>query len=193
MVTSGGGGGRVKLRTVLILVAALIALGVVFYFSSRPGPVVQAEPQYFVWDVEMDELQTMEISLPRRGMGEAWVKHEDQYWYFDEPAGPKVDMQRWGGGIPLLLSGPGANRRISEEATDEQIESYGFAEPSMLIDLTLENGDVINIEVGDSTPDFQNYYIRLVDSRNVYMVDYTWNDVLTRLVTEPPYPKAEAK
>ena len=180
-----------KLRTVLIMVAALIALGVAFYFSSRPEPVVPAEPQYFVWDVEMDELQTMSIRLLREEMSEAWVKHEDRYWYFDEPDGPKVNMDRWGGGIPLLLSGPGANRRISEGATDEQLEIYGLTNPAMRIDLTLQNGDTVNIELGDSTPDRQAYYIRLIDSRNIYTVDYTWHDVLKRLVTDPPYPKPD--
>ena len=178
-----------KLRTVLIMVVALIVLGVAFYFSSRPKPVVQQEPQYFVWDVEMDELQTMSISLLSEQLSEAWVKHEDRYWYFDIPDGPKVDMQRWGGGVPLLLSGPGANRRLTEEVTDAQLEIYGLVDPRMRIDLTLENGDTINIELGDFTPDRQAYYIRLVDSPNVYTVDYTWHDVLSRLVTEPPYPK----
>jgi hypothetical protein len=32
---------------------------------------------------------------------------------------PKVNMKRWGGGIPLLLSGPGAERLITSEATDK--------------------------------------------------------------------------
>ena len=180
-----------NLRTILIMVGALILLGVAFYFSSRPEPVEPVEPQYFVWDVEMDELQTMAINLPKDDMGESWVKHEDQYWYFDMPDGPKVNMQRWGGGIPLLLSGPGANRRLTGDATDEQIEIYGLADPLMRINLTLENGKSIDIEVGDSTPDGQFYYIRLEGQRNVYTVDYTWHDVLRRLVTEPPYPVPE--
>jgi hypothetical protein len=189
----GGGGSRVKLRTVLIMVVALIALAVAFYFSSRPKPVVQEEPQYFVWDVEMDELQTMQISLIPTAQSETWVKHEDRYWYFDVPDGPKVDMQRWGGGVPLLLSGPGANRRLTEEVTDEQLKIYGLEDPRMLIHLTLENGNTIDIELGDGTPDRQAYYIRLAGSQNIYTVDYTWHDVLARLVTEPPYPKPDAE
>lgn len=180
-----------KLRTILIMVGALIVLGVAFYFSSRPEPVTPVEPQYFVWNVEMDELQTMSIRLPRLDMGEAWVKHEDNYWYFDIPDGPKVDMKRWGGGIPLLLSGPGANRRLTDTVTDEQLEIYGLSDPTMLIDLTLENGQPINIEVGDSTPDGQTYYIRLENQQNIYTVDYTWFQVLSRLVIDPPYPKPE--
>lgn len=173
------------------MVGALIVLGVVFYFSSRPEPAEPVEPQYFVWDVEMDELQTMAIGLAREDMSESWVKHEDQYWYFDMPNGPKVDMKRWGGGIPLLLSGPGANRRLVDDATDEQLESYGVTNPLMLINLTLENGKSIDIEVGDSTPDGQFYYIRLEGQRRIYTVDFTWYEVLRRLITDPPYPGPE--
>ncbi|MBN1685349.1 MAG: DUF4340 domain-containing protein [Spirochaetales bacterium] len=178
-----------KLGVIIVMAVVLIALGAVYYFTSRPEPAEPVEPRYYVWDVEMDDLKEMAIRLPRDGMEEAWVKHEDKYWYFDEPDGPKVDMERWGGGVPLLLSGPGANRLLTRDATDEQIEVYGLAQPAMLIDLVLEDGSDINIEVGDSTLDGQNYYIRLVNSRNVFTVDYTWFYVLARLVIEPPYPK----
>ena len=60
-----------------------------------------------------------------------------------------------------------------------------------LIELTLENEDIINIQVGDSTPDRQGYYIKLQPSRDVYTVDYTWFDVVERLVLDPPYPVPE--
>jgi len=182
-----------KLSTIIVMVAVLIVLGVVYIVTSRPEPPEPVEAQYFVWDVEMDELKEMKISLPPRDMSESWVIHEDKYWYFDEPNGPKVDMQRWGGGIPLLLSGPGANRRITGEATEEQLESYGLLDPAMTIDIVLVNDEEIHIEVGDSTIGRDTYYIRLVDSKNVYTVDYTWFQVLERLVTEPPYPKPEAE
>jgi hypothetical protein len=173
------------------MVAVLIALGVTFYFTNQPEPPEEKPVQYFVWDVEMDELQTMDISMPKLDMSESWVKHEDKYWYFDEPNGPKVDMQRWGGGVPLLLSGPGANRRIAEDVTDELLERYGFNEPSMLINLSLTNGRKISIEVADTTLTGEGYYIRLAEGRNVYTVDYTWFQVLARLVIDPPYPKPE--
>jgi len=139
----------------------------------------------------MDELQHMVLSLPQEDKTEEFVKHEDRYWYFDNPPGPKVDMERWGGGIPLILSGPGAERLIAEDATEEQLAVFGFTAPKMEIALILDNEDIINIEVGDNTPDGQAYYVKLVDSKDVYTVDYTWYDVLKRLVTEPPYPPPE--
>ncbi len=180
-----------KLRTILVMAGILVALGVYFFVFSRPEPEPRPEPRPFVWSVEMDELKTMAIGLPSEGKSEAWVKHDDKYWYFDKPEGPKVDMQRWGGGIPLLLSGTGAERISTEEATDEQLKMYSLKDPKMKIDLTLENEHTINIEVGDLIPDGQARYVKLVDSRDVYSVHYTWYDVLERLVLEPPYPDPE--
>ena len=108
-----------KLRVILIMAVVLIALGVFFYFTSQPEPPEPVEPRPFVWSVEMEELQHMKISLPPEEKSEAWVKHEDRYWYFDYPDGPKVNMKRWGGGIPLLLSGPGAERLITADSTSD--------------------------------------------------------------------------
>ena len=182
--------GSMRLGTIIIMVVVLIALGVVYYITSRPEPVPRPEPRYYVWDVDMEDLQTMEITLLKEEMSEVWEKHEDRYWYFDE-GGPKVDMERWGGGIPLLLSGPGANRLIAKDATDELLEIYGFTDPALRIDLELANGSSLQIEVADNTLTGDGYYTRLAESRNVYTVDYTWYDVISRLVSDPPYPQPE--
>ena len=180
-----------KLRSILIMVAILIVLGVVFYISSRPEPVPRPEPRPFVWSVEMEDLARMAISLPEKGKSDSWVKHEDRYWYFDQPNGTKVNMKRWGGGIPLLLSGPGAERLISGAATQEQLEMYGFNPPQMEMALTLRNGDTLKIQIGSRTLDGRTYYIKLLDSETIYTVDHTWYDVLERLVLDPPYPEPE--
>ena len=179
-----------KLRSILILAGVAAALGVAYYYSSRPQPQPRPQPRPFVWGVEMTELARMTIALPRRGLEETWEKHEDRQWYFAGPDGAGVDRSRWGGGIPLLLSGPGANRRIAADATAEQIERFGLDDPQMAIGLTLDNGDTLNVIVGDTTPDRRGYYIQRVGSDGVYTVDYTWYNVLERLVTDPPYPPA---
>ena len=176
------------LRSLLALAVFLVVLGVVYHYSSQTEPPPPAEPRPFVWDVEMEELANMSISLPPEEKSESWVKHDDRYWYFDEPDGPKVNMKRWGGGIPPLLSGPGAERRIAADASDEQLEIFGMNAPQMQIDLTLENRKTIEIDVGDPTPDRQGYYVRLRASRDIYTVHESWYHVLERLVLDPPYP-----
>ncbi len=181
-----------RLGSILALLVILVALGVYFlFFRPEPPPEPLPAQRPPVWNVDMMELQHMAISLPQKDMSESFVKHEDSQWYFDNPSDPKVDFLRWGGGITLILSGPRANRLIEEDATEERLAVFGFAQPRMVIILTLENADTIDIEVGDSTPDGDTYYVKLADSTEVYTVDYTWYDVLERLVLEPPYPPPE--
>ena len=184
-----------KLRNILILVVILLALGGGFYYSisSKPPPE-KPEPQLYVWLIEMDEIKHIEIQLPREDKSQAFIKirEEDKFpWYFDDPERSPVDVVRWGGGIPLLLSGPGAERIISENTTEAKLAEFGLTEPRMEVILTLEDEDILTIRVGDSTPDGHAYYVQAPDSNDVALVDYTWYEVLERLVREPPYAPPE--
>jgi len=182
----------VRLKSIIILLVIALALGGYFYFSSIPEPLPEEKPQLYVWLIEMEEIQHVEIKLPREGASQAFIKEEDRSWHFDDPQRTDVDMRRWGGGIPLLLSGPGTNRVISENTTQEKLAEFGLALPQMEVILTLEDGYIMNIKVGDSTPDGINYYVQAPDSSAVALVDFTWFEVLARLVREPPYvPIAE--
>jgi len=179
-----------RLRNILILLVILLALGGYFYFSNIPEPAPEPEPKLFVWLIEMDEIQHIEIRLPHEDKSEAFikVKEEDKFpWYFNDPQRSNVDVERWGGGIPLLLSGPGTDRIISENATEEKLAEFGLAQPQMEITLTLEDGSILNIAVGDRTPGGNAFYVRAPGSNAVCLVDYTWYEVLERLVKEPPY------
>lgn len=181
-----------KPRTILLMVPVLVVLAVAYIFASRPEPEPKPEPVPYIWDVEMDELRHMTITLPDRDLSESWLVRDDKYWYFDEPDGPRVDMNRWGGGIPLLMTGPGADRVITLDASDQQLESYGLSRPRMSVELVLSDGREISIEVGDPTPTGGHYYVSPTGSRQVYSVDHTWYEVLERLVVEPPYPPGQS-
>ncbi len=184
-----------RLRNILILLIILLALGGYFYFSNSPEPPPKEEPRVFVWMIEMGEIQHIEIRLPREDKSEAFVKipEGDKFpWYFDDPQRSEVDVARWGGGIPLLLSGPGAERVIARNVTEEKLAEFGLTQPQMEITLTLEDGDIINITVGDRTPDGNTFYVRAPNSNDVCLVDYTWYEVLERLVKEPPYAPPSA-
>ncbi len=185
-----------RFRNILILLAILIGLGGYFYFSdtSEPPPEKE-EPRVFVWLIEMDEIQHIEIRLPREDKSEAFVKisQEDKFpWYFDDPQRSAVDVARWGGGIPLLLSGPGIERAIDRNATEGKLAEFGLTQPQMEIILTPEDGDILNIKVGDRAPDGNTFYVQVLGSNAVSLVDYTWYEVLERLVKEPPYASPAA-
>ena len=177
-----------KLKAILILLAVLAVAGTTYYFVSRPKPPAEPEPKYYVWDFKMDDLQNVTLSLPKDNKSESFVKHpDDRNFYFDVANGPKVDMQRWGGGIPLLLSGPGATRLILLDAPDTKLAEYGFNKPNMTAHLVLSDGNTYDIQVGDENPEGTTYYVRLASNKDVYTVDKTWYDVLSGIVTDPPY------
>lgn len=173
------------------MAVVLVALGIYVYLSSRPEPALPVAPPPYIWSIEIEDLVRLAITLPSVGKSLAWVQREDRNWYFDTPDGPQVNTKRWGGGVPLLLRRPGADRRIADHATDEQLSVYGLNDPDMTIGLTLKNGHTLTIEVGDRTPDSQAYYLRLADAQDIYTIHYTWRDVFERLVLEPPYPGSE--
>jgi hypothetical protein len=177
-----------KRASTVVLAVTLVALGVFYVLATRRERLAVAESRPFVWSIDYDQLESIEIDLPRESKSGAWIKHEDGFWYFDQPDGPRVNMERWGGGIPLLLSGPAAERLIAGAATAEQLEIFGLDRPRMTIALILEDHDKIAVEVGDGTPDGQACYLRLRGSPEVFSVHYTWYEVLERLVVEPPYP-----
>ena len=177
-----------ELKSIIALAVMLSASVILYYYTSQTEPPTPSKPRPIVWDVDIEELAKIEISLPAQRKREAFVKHEDRYWYFDHADGDKVNMKRWGGGIPLLLSGPGAERLITDNASNKQLNIFGFLKPSMEINLTLENKKIIKIEVGDRTPDTLGFYIRLHHAKYIYTVHETWYHVLKRLVLEPPHP-----
>ena len=180
-----------KLKAILILAAILAVAGSVYYFVSRPKAPAEPPAKYFVWDFTMDQLQKVTISLPKSNQSESFIKHaDDQEFYFDIPNGPMVDNQRWGGGIPLLLSGPGAMRLILQNATSTELQQYGFSTPTMTLTMTLDNGKVYNVLVGDSNPNAAATYVKLTDNNDVYTVDISWYNVLSGIVTTPPYVPA---
>ncbi|MFC1932581.1 DUF4340 domain-containing protein [Chloroflexota bacterium] len=183
-----------RLRNILILLVILLALGGYFYVSSRPEPAPPKEPRIYVWMVDMDKIKHIEIELPSDGKSQAFIKIKegDKFpWYFDDPQRSNVDVERWGGGIPLLLSGPGVDRVISENTTEDKLAEFGLTQPQMKITLILEDGGILNIKVGDAAPDGHAYYVQAPDSNDVALVDYTWYEVLERLLTEPPYATSE--
>ncbi len=180
-----------RLRNIVILLAILLALGGVFYYLNIPKPAPIVEPRYYAWIIEMDDIQHIKISLPREGKSESFIKisKPDTFpWYFDDAQNSAVDTKRWGGGIPLLLSGPGVERIISKNTTDEKLAEFGIAKPQMAINLLLTDNTTMNIIVGDQTPDGTSYYVLAPNTNNdVALVDSSWYGVLEKLITEPPF------
>ena len=180
-----------KLKAILILLAVLAVAGTTYLFIKPKVHEAEQPIKYYVWDFPMDALQHIVLTLPKTNQSESFIKHaDDRNFYFDVANGPKVDMQRWGGGIPLLLSGPGATRLIVQGASATQLTEYGFDSPNMTAALIVTTDGVdkeVDIVVGDANPEATTYYVKLASNSDVYTVDSSWFDVLSKIVTDPPY------
>ena len=170
-------------RASLVLLLAFLALGgYVYFFELPPKPqTVKTAPQ--VWTVKEDEIQRIEVRY--QGISVAFHRTDGATWQFEDANKTPVDMGRWGG-IPLLLSGPRSKRLVAQGVDDLGV--YGLARPQMQILLGTTQAQTLDIQVGDKSPDEKNYYIKTAMEDAVYLVDYTWGDVMARLVTEPPKP-----
>ncbi len=179
-----------RLKSILILLVILLALGGYFYYAYvMPRPVVKPEPKVPVWSVDVAVLRQVTIKLPREQKGQTFVMEgegENATWYFDGAGRSAVDKNRWGG-IPVLVSQPRPERIIAENATAEKLAAFGLTQPLMEITLTMENKDSLRITIGDKTPDGHAFYAQVPGSTNVATVDITWYQVIERLVREPPY------
>ena len=180
-----------KLKSIFIMVSLLAFTGIVFLFLNQPkDDQTPVEYTPFIWDFDMDALTNIEVVLPKQDLKQSWVLHEDRYFYFDEEGGTKVDMVRWGGGIPLILSGPQAARVIYEFVPDDQLGNFGFDEPNMYINLKLNDGATFQVVMGDPTPGGGDYYIKMAESNTIFTVFGGWYEVIAGLVTNPPYQPA---
>ncbi len=184
-----------KTKNILILVALLAVLGGAFYIVARPKPAPAQQPKDYVWLIEQEDIARITMTLPRETppLSESFISisQGDKFpWFFDDPQRSPVDAARWGGGIPLLLSGPGADRVVAQSATAEQLSMFGFDKPAMDIQLEMKDGKTMHIEVGDRTPDGNNFYVKAPSTNAVATVDYTWYQVLEKIIRDPPYASA---
>lgn len=178
-----------KLNNILILAAILALLAGVYYWVNRPEQEPPIEPKHYVWQIEMTDINHITLNLTRQEKSQSFIQIPQEHefsWFFDDPQHSAVNVTRWGG-ITLLLSGPGADRIIDKNATQEKLAQYGLLQPSLEITLNLTNNTTLNIAVGDNTPDGSNYYVRAPGSNAVATVAAEWYQVVERLVTDPPY------
>lgn len=196
-----------NLRLTLVLVVVLLMVGgyVVLYELRKPPDRTPPEP--FFYDVSMEAITSVEVTHEAEAAAfklddqtrEAacaevaaglrctqrfvWSDEKSQ-WVFDDGKDTPVFQDRWGG-ITLLLSGPRVTRLLSEEESDPS--RYGLTAPTSTIRVGMADGRTIELLLGATTPDGQNVYAMRPPSPQIALVVKSWADVITRLVTEPPF------
>ena len=103
-------------------------------------------------------------------------------------------------------SGDIAFGRLNKIPLPKQFQWYHALAPALLLGLTrygipvsttlltlsaFSSSLVLEIYLGDSTPSRDGFYVKLAGKKNAYVINSSWADVVTRLITQPPYPLEE--
>ena len=173
-----------SIRTSIILVVSLaMVAGYVFFIQIKESAEVRDEPPWFY---NVDTSDMTRISVTDRGEEAVFFLGEDNRWHLDEPEGLPVGLDRWGG-VTLLLSGPKSRRLLDTQPTD--LEPYGLDSPPVRIEVDLKDGRTLPVLLGFQTPDGVGVYGQVEGFPQVFTIVAGWGEVLTRLITEPPYPE----
>ena len=66
---------------------------------------------------------------------------------------------------------------------------YGLDNPHTTVNIGLTLDRSLQFHLGDKTTDGSNHYGQITGFPQLFLIADAWGDVLSRLVTEPPYPK----
>ena len=173
-----------RVALVLVIAACWIAIGASIVVKQL-GQTERAEQPPFFFTLSPDDLRNITISSGENST--SWHFREDQRrWFFDDEKDVPTDLYRWGG-ITQLLGGPRSQRELKKSIDNPEL--YGLDAPQLSITVRLRDDRQLTVEMGDLTPDGGANYARQSGYEELYTVDYSWGEVMLRLVNEPPYPE----
>ena len=176
-----------KWRTTLVFVFILVALAAYVYFfevGKEPTSDIAGTPtpKARVLDVPDNAVVGFEIRseesitrLIRDGEGAPWM--------LEAPVVDEADDWRVDGALQRLVDAT-AMRVITDTA--ESLESFGLAEPPMVVTLVLADGREQKLKVGNQTPQSSSYYVQKPGDGIIYLVQTSIIAELERFVDTPP-------
>ncbi|MBI2855487.1 MAG: DUF4340 domain-containing protein [Chloroflexi bacterium] len=172
-----------NIRTSVLLVIALALVSGYVFFAQREGTVEPTDEPPWFYNVELNDMR--QITITHLGEEAVFALGTDGRWHLGDPDGLPVGGERWGG-IESLLSGPKTRRMLDPQPAE--LEPYGLDSPPTRIEVDLKDGRTIPLLLGLLAPNEGNHYAQIEGFPQVFLVYSGWGDVLTRLISEPPYP-----
>lgn len=175
-----------NVRLSFLLVAVLIIFGGTFLVFNFTRAEDEPPQQPWLYKLADDSIVHIEVSYAGQTVNYNRKPGSHEWLIQEEGKETPVFQPKWSG-TPLLLSGPQVNRVLASTIDDPA--SYGLAPPETIVKVTERTGLTYEFHMGDSTPDGQNQYARLVGDPKLFTVPQIWAQVINKLATEPPYAR----
>lgn len=167
----------------LLVFAAIIAA--IVYLNRNPiedaeseiTPVAEEAPLFaegsVVTSIEVKPLEGETVKLER---------NESQAWVLTQPDEVEADQ----GLAEAAASQITALRIVTEVDNTKDPSIFGFDQPAYILTIGFEGGTTSTLEVGDTTPSENGYYVRM-DGEKFYVVALSGIGSLTNLASAVPY------
>ena len=156
-------------------------MGLVWYITSHSEPETETVSRYYLYSVDFMDITTVELTHGEQGRR---FKNTDEGWLFDDESDLAVSQDRWGG-LPGLLAEPFATSIVKDSIDDPS--AYGLDSPNTTVKVGLKDGQVLSWTIGNLTPTEDSQYVQFEDRPTLYSLAPNWDQILSRIVTEPPY------
>lgn len=180
-----------RLTAILLVLLAVFGGGAYAVARSKAAPA--SDPPKYLYKFPYEDIVRIDIELPGKALHlKQTGSGENVGWAFTDGNGDDADATN-AGNVQLIMSGPAYTRIVSDGTlTPERLAEFGLAKPSIVATITMKNGVVHKVQMGDKTPDGKFHYAKNADSDTIYLIDKVWGDELTRVVNNPPVKQPTA-
>ena len=175
-----------NVRLSILLVVVLILIGGTVGITQVLNTKEPREQEPWFFKLNLDDIRQISVTHVEERVDYAY---EGDQWVIKDGNDTPVFIEDWAG-TTLLLSGPRSSRALDIEIYDPA--EYGFDPPRTKVEIVDKSGSQrVKFDLGDPTPDGENWYARLEGSTRLFTIAASWCEVISELATDPPYPPSE--
>ena len=155
-----------KRNTLILLVGALALAALVYFLEIKPGRPrdEKGDTSKPAFNVTRDDIVAVTVT---RGGQAVTAENRDGKWVITQPVNATADETA----INSIVSGV-ANARIERtfSASEDDIKSYGLADPAVSIEVKLKNGEQHTVNLGGKDFSGLSVYGKVDNAREVSML-----------------------
>lgn len=159
-----------KRKLILSALVVFLLVGGLFLLRSLPEPVDEpTEEPAFTLEYLTDREEPLSVTLIQGDQTQTYTRFltDGSYGVEDYPTTLKFDQVLLG---RLFSSCAKLPSKKTVEQGVKDFDVYGLSQPTVYVEAKFENGDVLQVEVGDRSPLEDGYYGRISGSRDVLLL-----------------------